>query len=129
FIPDAVLCIISRLVQFPIEFLVLSHLYFHFRFFFLMIPRPPTSTLFPYTTLFRSHPLHRRDRHLYPCGDSPNRHSRVRGSLAIASTQAGLNLEKKECRREKENAGRYNEASDEDLQGLGSSPPRKISSN
>src|SRR5687767_15490903 len=22
-----------------------------------MIPRPPTSTLFPYTTLFRSHPL------------------------------------------------------------------------
>src|SRR5437764_14103859 len=23
-------------------------------FFFLMIPRPPTSTLFPYTTLFRS---------------------------------------------------------------------------
>src|SRR3712207_9348025 len=24
------------------------------RFFFLMIPRPPRSTLFPYTTLFRS---------------------------------------------------------------------------
>src|SRR5439155_25424989 len=23
-------------------------------FFFLMVPRPPTSTLFPYTTLFRS---------------------------------------------------------------------------
>src|SRR5258705_12851808 len=28
------------------------------RFFFLMIRRPPRSTLFPYTTLFRS--LHRR---------------------------------------------------------------------
>src|SRR5688572_31581446 len=28
-------------------------------FFFLMIRRPPRSTLFPYTTLFRSHP---RDR-------------------------------------------------------------------
>src|SRR2546422_10955683 len=27
------------------------------RFFFLMIRRPPRSTLFPYTTLFRSHPL------------------------------------------------------------------------
>src|SRR5436190_6124773 len=27
----------------------------HF-FFFLMIRRPPRSTLFPYTTLFRSHP-------------------------------------------------------------------------
>src|SRR3712207_7213238 len=27
------------------------------RFFFLMIRRPPRSTLFPYTTLFRSDPL------------------------------------------------------------------------
>src|SRR5258707_13816316 len=27
---------------------------FHFFFFFLMIRRPPRSTLFPYTTLFRS---------------------------------------------------------------------------
>src|SRR2546430_11585240 len=29
-------------------------LYFHFFVFFLMIRRPPRSTLFPYTTLFRS---------------------------------------------------------------------------
>src|SRR5437899_7242735 len=28
-----------------------------FIFFFLLIPRPPRSTLFPYTTLFRSHRL------------------------------------------------------------------------
>src|SRR5438094_10615237 len=28
-------------------------------FFFLMIRRPPSSTLFPYTTLFRSHPEYR----------------------------------------------------------------------
>src|SRR5437899_4748312 len=28
--------------------------FFYFFFFFLMIPRPPRSTLFPYTTLFRS---------------------------------------------------------------------------
>src|SRR5438132_12086752 len=28
-----------------------------FSFFFLMIRRPPRSTLFPYTTLFRSHHL------------------------------------------------------------------------
>src|SRR6266508_5330976 len=27
--------------------------YFHLSFFFLMIRRPPRSTLFPYTTLFR----------------------------------------------------------------------------
>src|SRR6266540_1594125 len=30
---------------------------FFFFFFFLMIRRPPRSTLFPYTTLFRSRPL------------------------------------------------------------------------
>src|SRR6267142_6281665 len=29
---------------------------FYFLFFFLMIRRPPRSTLFPYTTLFRSRP-------------------------------------------------------------------------
>src|SRR2546427_5995168 len=37
--------------------MVLFHLLspqFHFFFFFLMIRRPPRSTLFPYTTLFRS---------------------------------------------------------------------------
>src|SRR5215217_8762508 len=31
-------------------------LYLSFCFFFLMIRRPPRSTLFPYTTLFRSRP-------------------------------------------------------------------------
>src|SRR5215204_6696061 len=35
-------------------FFVLIFLFFFF--FFLMIRRPPRSTLFPYTTLFRSHP-------------------------------------------------------------------------
>src|SRR6266496_4515800 len=38
----------------------LPHLSFFF-FFFLMIRRPPRSTLFPYTTLFRSHTAHRLD--------------------------------------------------------------------
>src|SRR5208337_5639651 len=37
---------------FLFSFLVL--LFFLFFFFFLMIRRPPRSTLFPYTTLFRS---------------------------------------------------------------------------
>src|SRR5258708_20148282 len=32
-------------------------------FFFLMIRRPPRSTLFPYTTLFRPRPRLRRGRH------------------------------------------------------------------
>src|SRR5260370_41992738 len=35
-----------------IEFLLFRLFFF---FFFLMIRRPPRSTLFPYTTLFRSH--------------------------------------------------------------------------
>src|SRR6266481_7762603 len=38
-------------------------LYFFFFFFFFMIRRPPISTLFPYTTLFRSRPArHPADR-------------------------------------------------------------------
>src|SRR4051812_50157189 len=37
----------------PSLFSLLSFLFFFF-FFFLMIRRPPRSTLFPYTTLFRS---------------------------------------------------------------------------
>src|SRR5256885_12260320 len=36
--------------------------YEHDVFFFLMIRRPPRSTLFPYTTLFRSRPQERRCR-------------------------------------------------------------------
>src|SRR2546426_10545744 len=38
---------------FPNNLFRLLHIYFFF--FFLMIRRPPRSTLFPYTTLFRSH--------------------------------------------------------------------------
>src|SRR5215204_1575997 len=34
----------------------LQHSYLYSSFFFLMIRRPPRSTLFPYTTLFRSDP-------------------------------------------------------------------------
>src|SRR5438874_7206257 len=35
-------------------FVIVFCLYLFFFFFFLMIRRPPRSTLFPYTTLFRS---------------------------------------------------------------------------
>src|SRR2546422_10102833 len=35
-------------------FLFFVFVFFFFFFFFLMIRRPPRSTLFPYTTLFRS---------------------------------------------------------------------------
>src|SRR5438094_4404576 len=36
------------------SFLLFSFCFYFFFFFFLMIRRPPRSTLFPYTTLFRS---------------------------------------------------------------------------
>src|SRR2546425_7547933 len=47
-------------------------------FFFLMIRRPPRSTLFPYTTLFRSprgRPAHRGPRRvrMAPAGNTPGR--------------------------------------------------------
>src|SRR6266849_7116631 len=38
-------------------------------FFFLMIRRPPRSTLFPYTTLFRSHPSRQPRREQPPVAD------------------------------------------------------------
>src|SRR2546423_4489709 len=53
-------------------------------FFFLMIRRPPRSTLFPYTTLFRSqHPPvnHRRLRLL---GDGPQRDEQQEGHVPQA---------------------------------------------
>src|SRR5581483_12263320 len=54
---------------------ILQHRFFSFLFFFLMIRRPPRSTLFPYTTLFRSfdqcRPLRNlhESRKLYPKKD------------------------------------------------------------
>src|SRR5215213_10940510 len=42
--------------------IVFYYLCFLVFFFFLMIRRPPRSTLFPYTTLFRSHQRVRRHR-------------------------------------------------------------------
>src|SRR3989440_11674971 len=50
--PVSVLCISTCLsITFSIYYLISCTVLF---FFFLMIRRPPRSTLFPYTTLFRS---------------------------------------------------------------------------
>src|SRR3989449_11658930 len=43
-------------------FFLFSFLLFFYLFFFLMIRRPPRSTLFPYTTLFRSQVVRHRTR-------------------------------------------------------------------
>src|SRR2546422_2392265 len=45
-------------------------------FFFLMIRRPPRSTLFPYTTLFRSWRRARRPRRPRPIATSATHHGR-----------------------------------------------------
>src|SRR5688572_33212051 len=46
--------VIFLILSIRVCFLVLFVLFFFSLFFFLMIRRPPRSTLFPYTTLFRS---------------------------------------------------------------------------
>src|SRR5882724_3029245 len=51
-------------------FFFLSPYSFFFFFFFLMIRRPPRSTLFPYTTLFRSPSGRRRPGAPHPEGAS-----------------------------------------------------------
>src|SRR2546427_10893205 len=45
---------IDSLIYFELYFVSLPSTLYFFFFFFLMIRRPPRSTLFPYTTLFRS---------------------------------------------------------------------------
>src|SRR3712207_6873464 len=45
-----------------------------FFFFFLMIRRPPRSTLFPYTTLFRSFPMFRLRQRGVPEHVRPSQH-------------------------------------------------------
>src|SRR2546430_7114218 len=54
-------------------------MFVHF-FFFLMIRRPPRSTLFPYTTLFRSCEGRRRDRHSRQHGPRDERPPSPRGA-------------------------------------------------
>src|SRR2546427_10932445 len=57
-------------------FFLVSPAIFFFSFFFLMIRRPPRSTLFPYTTLFRSDAEGEAERHL--ADQLPARHQSLR---------------------------------------------------
>src|SRR6266478_7786344 len=61
---------------------------FVFFFFFLMIRRPPRSTLFPYTTLFRSNPRHgTRSPHRWPI---PSRWVRSEEHTSELQSQSNL---------------------------------------
>src|SRR6266542_6303611 len=75
-----------------------------FSFFFLMIRRPPRSTLFPYTTLFRSFPM-RRANSQQPCSDVASRNGKDRKSTRLnsshgSSSYAVFCLKKKNARQE-----------------------------
>src|SRR5882762_11553982 len=59
-------------------------------FFFLMIRRPPRSTLFPYTTLFRSHEAKLSS--LGPGAGWPSTQTPVRSEEHTSELQSHLNL-------------------------------------
>src|SRR3712207_6861045 len=60
----------------------------HFYFFFLMIRRPPRSTLFPYTTLFRS--LRGSARRAEPLFRSSQLRTRARPRLYVCSAKRAV---------------------------------------
>src|SRR5438067_13135077 len=77
---------------------------FVFSFFFLMIRRPPRSTLFPYTTLFRSPrvpdlrdagPIGQELRHAQRRGALPDRKSTRLNSSHVSISYAVFCLKKK----------------------------------
>src|ERR1039458_10754052 len=73
------------------------------RVFFLMIRRPPRSTLFPYTTLFRSHRQHVGERcqpcnRLYCLGRHRDRKSTRLNSSHLGISYAVFCLKKKTLR-------------------------------
>src|SRR2546430_9068192 len=57
-------------------------------FFFLMIRRPPRSTLFPYTTLFRSIPSHGRPPTVFPPSSDRGSFSSPPTSLRTTCTRS-----------------------------------------
>src|SRR6266581_7179565 len=70
-------------------FLAMFFSFFFFFFFFLMIRRPPRSTLFPYTTLFRSHGA---ARHLPPALSRRGRSPAVRSEEHTSELQSPVHL-------------------------------------
>src|SRR5438876_11218554 len=73
--------------------------------FFLMIPRPPRSTLFPYTTLFRSGvEVDRTTRPPVPRWDRGHHRARVEHAVVVGEIvrrneiEAGVDLDRKSTR-------------------------------
>src|SRR5579884_4374495 len=85
-----------------------------FVFFFLMIRRPPRSTLFPYTTLFRSRPQGVRGRHPPGRGGGARGRGRNRKSTRLNSSHVAISyavfcLKKKKNQQKKFISKKYNE--------------------
>src|SRR6266550_9024809 len=66
-----------------------SIVFFFFFFFFLMIRRPPRSTLFPYTTLFRSLHAAQLARQLQ-ASEADLRDTQERMELAASAAKLGM---------------------------------------
>src|SRR3989337_3378705 len=74
-----------------------------FFFFFLMIRRPPRSTLFPYTTLFRSAKQNEPNHHDRPCQvPHPDRKSTRLNSSHGSISYAVFCLKKKKKRHDRQ---------------------------
>src|SRR5438132_7920261 len=71
---------------------VLSSIRFSSSIFFLMIRRPPRSTLFPYTTLFRSAPQGRRGGQLGRQDDCRHRQAAARSEEHTSELQSHSDL-------------------------------------
>src|SRR3989337_3430768 len=70
-------------------------------FFFLMIRRPPRSTLFPYTTLFRSRPdVHHPAEPAHPCRGHPQDRKSTRLNSSHGSISYAVFCLKKKTRQE-----------------------------
>src|SRR5690349_23384324 len=84
-----------------------------FSFFFLMIRRPPRSTLFPYTTLFRSRRDHgpdrraRRRRAVGGADPPPDRKSTRLNSSHVEISYAVFCLKKKKKKKQQHNTIPY----------------------
>src|SRR2546427_12723998 len=109
------------LIHLLLDFFHLLHLLlssFFFLFFFLMIRRPPRSTLFPYTTLFRSlqgaepfgaplcERIERLQVHVMPALDALDRKSTRLNSSHSQISYAVFCLKKKK-KKKKIKANRY----------------------
>src|SRR2546430_14114950 len=87
-------------------------LFFSLLFFFLMIRRPPRSTLFPYTTLFRS--LHAGWRYARCCGRTHSGRAGDRKSTRLNSSHSQISyavfcLKKKKKKKNKKKSRVINE--------------------